>query len=227
MSETIIQAEHLSKTYQSGGSKIPAVRDVSIQIKRGEMVVITGPSGSGKTTLLSLLGCILKPDRGKLIVDGLEVTQFSEKRLPRLRQKHFGFIFQSFNLLKSLTTLQNVEVAYWLRGVRGKKARSKALSLLSQVGLAERASHLPNQLSGGEQQRVAIARSLAGSPSIIFADEPTGNLDSKRGAQIVRILSNLVEERQTAVVLVTHDLRLRSFADALYQLDDGKLTSGR
>jgi putative ABC transport system ATP-binding protein len=218
-----IQAENLRKVYKEGRVEIVAVDKVDLSIKRGEVVGIMGPSGSGKTTLLSMMGCILKPTRGNIKVYGEEVTNLSENELPFIRRKYFGFIFQGFNLFPPLTALENVKLSLKLKGLSAKESEEAALELLEKVGLKERAHFLPRDLSGGEKQRVAIARALAGNPSIILADEPTGNLDHKSGRLVVEILRNLVMVNNASAVIVTHDNRIFHALDRVFYMEDGRI----
>lgn len=186
-----------------------------------------GPSGSGKTTLLSTVGCLLKPTSGSVKINGREITKLDEKRLPQIRLRNVGFIFQAFNLMESLTASENVEVALNLAGVKGKEARKRADQLLIELGLGKRLRFLPKHLSMGEQQRVAIARALANDPTLILADEPTGNLDSKSGLVVMGMLEKIAKERNKSVVIVSHDPRIRSIADRVILMEDGKLRKGQ
>jgi putative ABC transport system ATP-binding protein len=222
----IVQAEKVTKVYGEGPTEVVAVEEASLAVERGEMVAIMGPSGSGKTTLLSMLGCILRPTSGRVILAGRDVTDLDEKERPLLRRRHIGFIFQTFNLFSSLTAQENVEVALNLKGLHGKAARGEALRLLEGVGLVPRARHLPRDLSGGEKQRVSIARALAGDPPLILADEPTGNLDWKSGQRIMEILQNAAKEDRRSVVVVTHDSRIEALADRILSLEDGRIRNG-
>jgi putative ABC transport system ATP-binding protein len=221
-----IEVIDIHKIYEEGAVRVHAVRGVTLSINSGELVLLMGPSGSGKTTLLSMMGCILKPTKGRLHIMGEEITEWNENSLPLIRRKHIGFIFQHFNLLSALTALENIEVSLNLKGIKGKKAEKTARDLLEQVGLGDRASFLPRDLSGGEKQRVAIARALAGNPSIILADEPTGNLDSQAGRTAVELLKKLAKEENKSVVIVTHDSRITDLADRIYQMEDGVIKNG-
>jgi putative ABC transport system ATP-binding protein len=221
-----IEVIDIHKIYEEGAVRVHAVRGVTLSINSGELVLLMGPSGSGKTTLLSMMGCILKPTKGRLHIMGEEITGWNENSLPLIRRKHIGFIFQHFNLLSALTALENIEVSLNLKGIKGKKAEKTARDLLEQVGLGDRASFLPRDLSGGEKQRVAIARALAGNPSIILADEPTGNLDSQAGRTAVELLKKLAKEENKSVVIVTHDSRITDLADRIYQMEDGVIKNG-
>lgn len=221
-----IEVIDLHKIYEDATVKVHAVKGVNLSVESGELVLLEGPSGSGKTTLLSMIGCILKPSSGHLSIMGEEIIKWNENSLPSIRKMHIGFIFQHFNLLSTLTALENIEVSLNLKGINGKRAREFAESLLSQVGLRERASFLPRDLSGGEKQRVAIARALAGNPSIILADEPTGNLDSQTGRRAMELLKKLAVEEGKSVLIVTHDNRITDLADTIYHIEDGVIQNG-
>jgi putative ABC transport system ATP-binding protein len=221
MSTTALAARQLDKTFGEGSTQVHAVRGVDLEVQAGEVVLIMGPSGSGKTTLLSMLGAMLRPTSGEIVVDGNDLAAIPESRLPKLRATTFGFVFQDFNLLGALTAQENVEFALNLTGVSGKEARGRAQDLLTKLGLGERLSFRPDQLSGGEKQRVAIARALANQPPVILADEPTANLDSKIGHDIARLLRMIATEENRAVVMVSHDSRLKEVADRILWLEDG------
>ncbi len=222
----LLEAVGLTKIYQEGKTAVEAVKDVTVSVAPAEMVAIMGPSGSGKTTLLSMMGCILRATQGRLVIQGQEVSGLSERHLPRVRLKSIGFIFQSFNLFASLTALENLLVVAQLKGGRGRTARGEAEQLLVQVGLQDRMHFLPRDLSGGQKQRVSIARALVGTPPLILADEPTGNLDSRTGHDIIKMLHDLAHERQCGVVIVTHDARIAELMDRVLHLEDGVLTNG-
>jgi putative ABC transport system ATP-binding protein len=219
----MLEARQLTKEYQSGDHRIAVLRDVSFSIPSGAFVAIVGPSGSGKTTLLGLLAGLDVPTSGSVLMDGEDLGKLSEDRRARLRGAKVGFVFQSFQLIPTLTALENVQVPLELRGDDGAPARAR--ELLARVGLGDRAHHFPNQLSGGEQQRVAIARAFSNSPRLLFADEPTGNLDSETGARIVELLETLNRESGTTIVLVTHDLNLARRAQRIIRLADGVVVS--
>ncbi|MBW8770341.1 MAG: ABC transporter ATP-binding protein [Gemmatimonadetes bacterium] len=219
----MLEARQLTKEYQSGDHRIAVLRDVSFTIPEGAFVAIVGPSGSGKTTLLGLLAGLDVPSRGSVIMDSDDLGKLSEDRRAQLRGAKVGFVFQSFQLIPTLTALENVQVPLELRGDDGAPARAR--ELLARVGLGDRAHHFPNQLSGGEQQRVAIARAFSNSPRLLFADEPTGNLDSETGAHIVELLETLNRESGTTIVLVTHDLGLARRAQRIIRLADGVVVS--
>jgi len=215
----------LTKEYRSGSSALAVLRDVSFEIPQGAFVAIVGPSGSGKTTLLGLLAGLDLPTRGSVELDGADLTRLNEDARARLRGEKVGFIFQSFQLIPTLTAQENVQVPLELRG-RGDAA-DKARDLLQRVGLGDRTDHFPTQLSGGEQQRVAVARAFANEPRILFADEPTGNLDGATGARIVALLDELNRESGTTVVIVTHDLQLAEHAQRIIRLRDGLVVEDR
>lgn len=217
-----LQINHVSKRYGSGSTEVTAVRDVSLSVNPGEIVLIMGPSGSGKTTLLSMLGALLKPTEGEIHLNGTILSALAENRLPEIRLKQFGFIFQDFNLLSALTALENVAIVAELAGSKSGEARRKAASLLTELGLGERLHFLPEKLSGGEKQRVAFARALVNDPSLILADEPTANLDSKIGHEIMRLLRHIAKEQGRSVVIVSHDQRIKDIADRVLWLEDGE-----
>ncbi|PYP76188.1 MAG: ABC transporter [Gemmatimonadetes bacterium] len=219
----MLQARQLTKEYQSGDHRLAVLRDVSFTIPDGAFVAVVGPSGSGKTTLLGLLAGLDVPSHGSVVLDGKDLTSLSEDRRAQLRGEKVGFVFQSFQLIPTLTALENVQVPLELRGENGAPARAR--ELLTRVGLGDRVDHFPNQLSGGEQQRVAIARAFSNSPRLLFADEPTGNLDSETGARIVELLETLNRESGTTIVLVTHDLALARRAQRIIRLADGVVVS--
>lgn len=219
----ILETKGVSKVYEEGEVRVQAVDSVSLSLKRGEVLLIMGPSGSGKTTLLSMMGCILHPTEGEVVVDEREVSALKEDALPDIRKKYFGFVFQSFNLFPSLTARENVEVILRLKRWRREALKSESASLLGKVGLKERVDFYPRDLSGGEKQRVAFARALAGDPPIILADEPTANLDSKKGKEILDLLRNLAEESGKAVVIVSHDPRAEALAHRVVHLEDGRV----
>ena len=219
----MLEARSLAKEYQSGDQRLSVLRDVNFTIPDGAFVAIVGPSGSGKTTLLGLLAGLDVPTRGSVSLDGTDLTTLSEDQRARLRGEKVGFVFQSFQLIPTLTALENVQVPLELRGESGAPARAR--ELLARVGLGKREHHFPNQLSGGEQQRVAIARAFSNSPRLLFADEPTGNLDAHTGAHIVELLEGMNREAHTTVVLVTHDLNLAHRAQRIIRLADGLVVS--
>ncbi|NUO38721.1 MAG: ABC transporter ATP-binding protein [Gemmatimonadaceae bacterium] len=219
----MLEARQLTKEYRSGEHTLTVLRDVSFTIPDGAFVAIVGPSGSGKTTLLGLLAGLDVPTRGSVWLDGADLTHLSEDKRAQLRGAKVGFVFQSFQLIPTLTALENVQVPLELRGDDGAPARAR--ELLARVGLGDRTDHFPNQLSGGEQQRVAIARAFSNAPRLLFADEPTGNLDSDTGERIVELLLTLNRESGTTIVFVTHDLTLAGRAQRVIRLADGAVVS--
>ena len=217
----VIQAEGITKDFGEGTTRVEALRGVDITVQPGEVILVMGPSGSGKTTLLSILGALLTPSSGSVAIAGETVTGLSERHLPDIRIRLLGFVFQDFNLLSALTARENVEVVMDFAGVRGPDARKKAEELLVDLGLAERLDFIPEKLSGGEKQRVAIARALANDPAVLLCDEPTANLDSKIGHEVIAHLRRIADERGKAVVIVSHDDRIRPHADRVLWLEDG------
>lgn len=217
----VLEAIAVTKTFSEGSVSVPVLRGIDLALERGEVVSLEGPSGSGKTTLLSVLGCILTPTSGRVIVNGLTVN--SSLSLPEIRKHSIGFVFQQFNLFPALTALENVEYSLNVRGHRGKEARREAERALEAVGLADRADFLPRDLSGGQKQRVAIARALAGRPPILLADEPTANLDSAIGLQVVRLFHRLAKENHSTLLMVTHDPKVSALADRTLHIEDGRL----
>ena len=219
----MLTASNLTKEYQSGDHRLTVLRDVTFSIEQGDFVSIVGPSGSGKTTLLGLLAGLDTPSRGSVTLDGTDITALDEDARARLRGEKVGFVFQSFQLITTLTAIENVQVPLELRGENS--ARERAKDVLGRVGLGDRLDHFPTQLSGGEQQRVAIARAFANRPRILFADEPTGNLDSDTGSRIVELLETLNRESDSTIVLVTHDLGLAQRTRRIIRLSDGRVVS--
>ena len=218
----LIELKNVAKTYLMGEDVVRALDGVSIKIKQGEFVAIVGPSGSGKSTLMHILGLLDTVTHGKVFLNGKDISSLTEEERSALRGKHIGFVFQSFNLLARTTALDNVEMPLIYSGVKASQRIEKAKEALGSVGLTARLSHLPSQLSGGQQQRVAIARALVGGPDLILADEPTGNLDSKSGKEILELLSRLNEKGHT-IILVTHDKEIASHARRKIELMDGKV----
>lgn len=220
-----IEVNNVVKVYGAGEAAVRALCGVSMEVSEGEVLMLVGPSGSGKTTLVSIMGCILQATSGSVKIAGTEIVGLKENKLPGIRLKHLGFIFQGFNLFPALTALENVEIAMDLKGIRGPSARKNAQDLLDRVGLGAKLNSLPADLSGGQKQRVAIARALAGDPSIILADEPTAALDSQSGAAVMAMLIELAHERGRAVVVVTHDSRVLHHADRIVRIEDGRIAA--
>jgi putative ABC transport system ATP-binding protein len=225
VSEFVIDAHQLTKVYQMGRLEVPALRGVSLQVPRGEIMAIMGPSGSGKSTLMNLLGCLDRPTSGEYRLSGELVSDLTDDQLAEIRSRRVGFIFQSFNLLGRQTALANVELPMRYAGQTSGR-HERAREALESVGLGDRLHHRPNELSGGQQQRVAIARALVNHPDIVMADEPTGNLDSRAGEEIMRILLGLNQERGTTLIFVTHDPEIAARTRRVIHLRDGLLESG-
>ena len=219
MSENVVEVKNLIKTYEKG--KVKALDGISFNIKEGEFVSIIGPSGSGKSTLLHMLGALDIPDSGTIKVGGIDLEK--NKKLNEFRAEKVGFIFQLHNLIPNLSVVENIEIPMYTRKLSSKEQREKALSLLKDVGLEDKAKMKPNQLSGGERQRIAIARSLANDPSIVLADEPTGSLDSKTSSKILEKLNSLNKEKNVTIIIVTHDMNVAKLADRVIEVLDGKL----
>ena len=220
----LIKMKNITKEYSVGEIKIKALDNVSLQISKGEFVAITGQSGSGKSTLMNILGCLDKPESGAYILNGQDVFRANGKKLSEIRNREIGFIFQSFNLIGSLSAAENIELPLIYRGIKKAERRILAKNALSMVGLENRAGHLPGQLSGGQQQRVAIARAIALSPPLILADEPTGNLDATSGKEIMSILLNLNKDGKT-IVMITHDNAIASVIPNRIKISDGRITA--
>jgi len=223
MTVPIYELRGVAKSFRSGAAQVHAVRDVDLTIEEGEFVALAGPSGSGKTTLLQLLGALDRPTKGEVHFEGRDLGELRDAELTRLRLGEIGFVFQQFNLIPTLTAAQNVEAALAPRPLGSSERRERVRSLLELVALGPRAEHLPSQLSGGEQQRVAIARALANEPRVLLADEPTGNLDSTTGAEIVELLRSLARDRGQTVVLITHDPEVAAGAPRVLRMHDGRL----
>jgi putative ABC transport system ATP-binding protein len=219
---SLVELRNVSKIYHLGGEEIRALDDLSLDIESGEFISIIGPSGSGKSTLMHILGCLDTPSRGTLKLDGTEIQNASKQELARIRNEKIGFVFQFFNLLPKLNVLQNVELPMIYSGISGRERRDRSMAALQLVGLENRSKHRPMQLSGGQQQRVAIARALVNSPRIVFADEPTGNLDSHTGEAILALFRKLSEEGRT-IALVTHDPEIAAVTPRRIEIRDGKV----
>lgn len=220
----IIKVENVKKIYRMGDNEVRALDGVSLVVEEGEFLIVMGPSGSGKTTLLHLMGCLDKPTEGEIYIASTPVSKLNDSQLAKIRNKMVGFVFQQFNLLPRLTALENVELPMIYAGVPKSARRKKAKELLELVGLGDRLHHRPTQLSGGQMQRVAIARALANDPMVLLADEPTGNLDSKSGEEILKIFSELNEIGQT-IIIVTHDPEVAKHAGRIVRMRDGKIVS--
>jgi putative ABC transport system ATP-binding protein len=221
--DVVVRTAGLTRRYKMGDAFVDALRGVDLTVGRGEFVALVGPSGSGKSTVLNLIGGLDRPTSGQVWIDGVELSATDERALTRHRREHVGFVFQTFNLLPRLTAEENVALPLMFSGVpnRGRLARARAL--LERVGLAERLNHRPSQLSGGEQQRVAIARGLVGQPALLLADEPTGNLDTTTGGEIMALLKELNQESDLTLLVVTHDPEVAAFADRVVKLRDGRV----
>jgi putative ABC transport system ATP-binding protein len=221
----LLEAHEIHKTFREGREEVRVLNGISLSLERGEIVALEGPSGSGKTTLLSILGCILTPSEGRVVVDGHAVDAHADGRLPAIRRRSLGFVFQQYNLFPALTARENVEYSLNVRGWRGDRARHEAERVLAEVGLTDRGQFLPRDLSGGQKQRIAVARALAGNAPILLADEPTANLDSTTGGQILDLFHELAKREHRALLVVTHDPKVRSIADRVLQIRDGRLAA--
>ncbi|MCI8995876.1 MAG: ABC transporter ATP-binding protein [Lachnospiraceae bacterium] len=221
--EAVIQAKRLYKIYRVGESRVRALNGVDLTIYKGEFCSIVGTSGSGKSTMLNMLAGLEKPTKGQVIIGGEHLEGMNEAQLVRFRREHVGFIFQSFNLLGTLNARENVALPLTFRGMPKKERLKKADQMLDLVGLPKHKKHRPNEMSGGQQQRVGVARALVVDPEIIFADEPTGNLDSNTSAEVMRLMKKIVREQNQTLVMVTHDNHLASFADRIFHIIDGKI----
>jgi putative ABC transport system ATP-binding protein len=221
----IIKLQDVWKIYQLGKVELPVLKGISLEIQKGAFTVILGPSGSGKSTMLNMVGCLDIPSKGKVFLDGQDISQMSEDQLAQARGKKIGFIFQQFNLLHNLSALENVMLPMVFQGKPEKQRKEKATLLLTSVGLGDRIGHKPTELSGGEQQRIAIARSLANDPEIIVADEPTGNLDSSNGKKIMETLIDLHRNYQKTIIVVTHDPTVADYGTQIIKIKDGQLIS--
>ena len=221
---SLIQLQNISRRYQMGAETVHALRDVSLEIQRGEYVAIMGPSGSGKSTLMNLIGCLDTPSAGQYGLNGASISEMDDNQLAEIRNREIGFVFQTFNLLARSNALHNVELPLIYGGVAAEERRQLALEALTQVGLADRIHHKPNELSGGQRQRVAVARALVNKPSILLADEPTGNLDSRTGAEIMALFDEL-SRRGNTIIVVTHEEDIAKHARRIIRLRDGLIAS--
>ena len=219
----ILQATDIRKSFKEGREVVDVLNGVSLSLEPGEVISLEGPSGSGKTTLLSILGCILTPSSGELVIGGERINPKHPEQLPKVRRRSIGFVFQQFNLFPALTAVENVEYALNIKRIDGPQARAQAEEALDKVGLADRRSFLPRDLSGGQKQRVAIARALAGNPKVLLADEPTANLDSQMGMQILELFRALAKQENRALLIVTHDAKVRTISDRVVRIQDGRL----
>jgi putative ABC transport system ATP-binding protein len=224
VSTPLLRVEGLTRVYGAGRTRVVAVRDVDLVTDRGEITLVMGPSGSGKTTLLTMIGCLLTPTSGTIEIDGVDVAARPARERPRIRRTLVGFVFQTFNLLDALSARENVEVALNIGGVKGARATARARQLLEDVGLHGRIDFPAHGLSAGERQRVAIARALANEPPLLLADEPTANLDTEHGSEVMQLVRGLASQRRCGVVIVSHDDRLRAIADRVVRLEDGHIT---
>lgn len=220
-SKAVLEANGIVKELGRGAGMVVALKGIDLSLDRGELTLLMGPSGSGKTTLLSILGCIMTPTKGTLRVAGTDTEGLSPEELAALRRDHIGFIFQSYNLFPTLTALENVRIALDIRGQKGYKAAARSEDVLREVGLGARLMHYPGNLSGGEQQRVAVARAIVASPSIVLADEPTAALDSENGHAVMELLARIAHEQNRSVLAVTHDPRTLGYADRVVKIEDG------
>ena len=224
MNKVIIDLQNIRKIYKLGMVEVEVLKGIDLQIKEGEHISIMGPSGSGKTTLLNIIGCLDKPTSGKYLLKNEKVSEFDDDKLSEIRSKYIGFIFQQFNLIPQLNVIENISLPLYYQGADEKEMREKAIHLAELVGLADRIYHRPSELSGGQQQRVAIARALANDPLIILADEPTGNLDTKTGREIMNLLCKLNEQGKTLLV-ITHDINIANYSKKIIKLLDGRIVN--
>lgn len=221
--ENVIELKNVSKIYKMDNNEVVALNNVNLKFKKSELVAIVGPSGSGKSTLLHIIGLLDKPTKGEVFIEGKRTSTLNEKEISELRNKKIGFVFQFFNLYPTLTALENVELPMMIAGIDEKERKERAKKLLEEVGLIKFKDHLPSQLSGGQRQKVAIARAMANDPSYILADEPTGNLDSKSGEEIIRIFRNLNEKYGKTIIVVTHNLEIIKYFKRVIKIKDGRI----
>lgn len=221
--ENVIELKNVSKIYKMDNNEVVALNNVNLKFRKSELVAIVGPSGSGKSTLLHIIGLLDKPTKGEVFIEGKRTSTLNEKEISELRNKKIGFVFQFFNLYPTLTALENVELPMMIAGIDEKERKERAKKLLEEVGLIKFKDHLPSQLSGGQRQKVAIARAMANDPSYILADEPTGNLDSKSGEEIIRIFRNLNEKYGKTIIVVTHNLEIIKYFKRVIKIKDGRI----
>ncbi len=220
--EEVIKIKDVSKSYEMEEVKVQALKNINLTVKKNDFIAIMGPSGSGKSTMLHIIGCLDRPTTGKVVLNGTDISKLNDSELARMRGREIGFVFQTFNLYPTLTSIENVELPMAIAEIEKGKRRERAMELLRRVGLEKRANHLPSQMSGGERQRVAVARALANNPSMILADEPTGNLDSKVGNEIMKMFVELHKEGKT-IVVITHDPAIASHAKSVITIRDGEI----
>ena len=225
MMENLMELKDVWKIYRMGEFDVPALAGINLTVKEREFVAITGPSGCGKSTMLNMIGCLDMPTRGKVLLEGKDISQFKSDELARVRGKKIGFIFQTFNLYPTLTAIENIQLPMRIHEIPEKEVEDTSRKLLGMVGLSERANHFPSQLSGGQQQRVAVARALSTGPSILLADEPTGNLDTKSGGEVMDVFKKLNSEGLT-IVMITHDQKIAGYAGRVVKMLDGKIVGG-
>jgi len=221
--EDLIVLNKVRKVYRMGDEKIVALNDISLSIKKGEFVCLLGPSGSGKSTLLNMMAGLEKPTRGEIIIGNKHIEKMNEKQLAQFRQLNIGFVFQSFNLIPTLTALENVSLGLTFRGIPKRKREKMAKEMLEAVGLGDRLRHKPSEMSGGQQQRVSIARAFVGNPKIVFADEPTGNLDTKTTMEVMDLITSMARENKQTLVIVTHDVEIAPYGHRIFYIRDGSI----
>ncbi len=219
----VIELENVDKVYKMGSVKVPVLKDISLHIKNGEFAAIMGPSGSGKSTLMNMIGLLDRPTSGKVMLEGKDVSKIKDNQLAKIRGKKIGFVFQSFHLYPTLSVIENIQLPMRIHEFKEKEIIDRSLELLNSVGLGHRGNYLPSKLSGGEMQRVAIARALSTEPSIILADEPTGNLDTKRGHEIMQLFKNLNEDKKKTIAIITHEEHIAEYADRIIKIRDGMI----
>ncbi|CDZ75506.1 putative ABC transporter ATP-binding protein TM_0352 [Peptoniphilus sp. ING2-D1G] len=220
---SFIEVKHLSKIYKMGKEKVYALNDVSLSIEKGQIVCVLGTSGSGKSTLLNALAGLEKPNSGEITIGGINITKLDEKRITKFRQLNVGFVFQSYNLIQTLNALENVSLSLAFRGMPKKERNEIAKDILNKVGLGDRLHHKPNEMSGGQQQRVSIARAFVSNPPVVFADEPTGNLDSKTSDDVMRLICSMSRMHNQTLIIVTHDVETSVYADVIINMKDGEI----